>query len=108
MVGDRGQVAAAAGVGEQHRRAARAEFLCRVAYADPGAVGTAEREDGEALADDGHRSVAHLGGPEGFGVERAGLLELECRFLRRGEAVAAPRSEEYTSELQSLMGITYA
>src|SRR3546814_2967200 len=82
MVGDRGQVAAAAGVGEQHRRAARAEFLCRVAYADPGAVGTAEREDGEALADDGHRSVAHLGGAE--------------------------RSEEHTSELQSLMRNSYA
>src|SRR3546814_2520770 len=30
----------------------------------------------------------------GFGVERAGLLERECRFLRRGEAVAAPEHEQ--------------
>ena len=41
-----------------------------------------------------HRAVPHLGGAERFGVQAAGLLELERRFLRDAEAEAAPDDEQ--------------
>src|SRR5204862_2919842 len=44
----------------------------------------------KAGADDGHRAVADLRGTERLRLDRTGLLELERRFLRDCEAIAAP------------------
>src|SRR3546814_7157375 len=68
------------------------------------------------LAVDANRLSVFLAAPvEGIALARALLRGAHGdrvpglqRFLRRHAAVAVPRSEEHTSELQSLMRISYA
>src|SRR3546814_1402414 len=69
------------------------------------ALGAHLQQDGDRQRQDhGDGDGHHLAGPERAGVSQAqqGLLE---GSVHRG---AGPRSEEHTSELQSLMRISYA
>src|SRR3546814_9490098 len=51
-------------------------------------------------------SLSTFRSPWWAGSSRSGLRENICRFQRRWDL--SPRSEEHTSELQSLMRISYA
>ncbi|MCG5029664.1 hypothetical protein L0M97_13785, partial [[Ruminococcus] torques] len=44
-----------------------------------------EHQQRVVVIDQGHRPVAHFGAAEGFGLDRRGFLELECRFLGDGK-----------------------
>src|SRR3546814_9964124 len=79
-------------------------------------VARAARDAGEILIS--NREVGHeLGLGEGFGLARIELASRDKRHLvdkarplprQRGVGFATGRSEEHTSELQSLMRISYA
>src|SRR3546814_4121519 len=64
-------------------------------------------QDGAGKADDHHQCGGYV--PQGMQVHRisfAGTGALECGLAASGDALR--RSEEHTSELQSLMRISYA
>ncbi len=91
-----------AGAGQQHRPAPQGEFggqgLCALA----GLVVLGQGQHREVAADQGHGAVAHLGGAEGLGVQAAGLLELQRRFLGRAQADAAADHIQAARVLQRL------
>ena len=81
---DRGQRHGAArlGAGQQHARAARGELGGELFDAGARVVTLREHEHGKPRAYQGHGPVLDLGGAERFGMQSAGFLELERRFLR--------------------------
>src|SRR3546814_9096773 len=69
------------------------------------------RDDGHVRIDQGQRPMLELAGGIGLGMDIGNLLELERTFQRDRKQRATTeeqRSEEHTSELQSLMRISYA
>ena len=93
---DRGQRDGAGrfGAGQQHARAAVGELGGKLCDAGARVVTLREHEHGKSRAHQRHRPVFDLGGAEGFGVQPAGFLELERRFLRDAEAIAARDDEQ--------------
>ena len=74
---------------DENRRAARYNVADKVFNAFRAFVGLAKNEQGKIRADENHRAMADLGGAEGLGMETAGFLELQRRFLCDREAWAA-------------------
>ena len=93
---DRGQGHGAArlGSGQQHARAARGELGGELLDAGARVVTLREHEHGKLRAHQRHGPVLDLGGAESFGVQPAGFLELERRFLRDTQAIAAGDDEQ--------------
>src|SRR3546814_1314135 len=61
------------------------------------------------VSTNGLRSVEHVGGLDNWLLKTSeGKLSLRARRLKRELAKKAQRSEEHTSELQSLMRLSYA
>src|SRR6478672_100159 len=93
--------AAGAGSGEPDRGATRQELLGDRGGTCADVVVLREHQHREVRADDRHRSVLYLRRRERFRVQAAGLLELQCGFLRAGQPKAAAEHEQVIGEPQA-------
>src|SRR4051812_44555759 len=72
--------------GQEHAAAALEDIANQLVNACAGLIGLTEDEQREIGTDERHRSVAKLGGAEGFRMKSAGLLEFERSFLCNSES----------------------